>query len=330
MSLLSSAAKRLMGPIYRPPRYAYQWIRARQIAHAYRNQYSAARAAYAGDGHGVQPRIRSLTDVGVREIEPSADSLLHLAPEFSEVVNRMKRDFNERASYTANCAFLPKVNRAVLPRETAEMGEIHRKEIITLQLCHALDLDGLQDFAALCVPQIEQNVYGCYVVVDKVYAYRNLVSRQTEQVSWLWHYDNHPTEVLKLMVYLTDVDAESGPFEYVRHATSHKAFLFAPRPLLGTSRVRPSFVDELLSNGHERYMSVGPTGSLVLFDDNVLHKANIARRRVRDVVVLQLRPSLFRPEPYIDPRWTGSFEHEDVPLSPWSHVPRLKRSRLSG
>ena len=330
MGSLASASRRLLGPFYRPPRYAYQWLRAKQIARAYKNQYAAARQIYAADGHRTRRSVESLTDIGVREIPPSGDSLLTLPPHFAEVVRRMKHDFDRRASYTANCTFLPRIDREALPRLTEEMTEIHRGDIITLQLRDVLDLDGLQDFASLCVPQIEQNVYGSYAVVDKVYAYRNLVSHQREQVSWLWHYDNHPTEILKLMVYLTDVDAESGPFEYVRHATSRKVFSFVPRPLLGTSRVPPSFVENLVARGHERFRSVGPAGSLVLFDDNVLHKANIARSQPRDVVVLQLRPSLFRPEPYVDSRWTGSFQHDDVALSPWSHTPRLKRTRLSG
>ena len=71
----------------------------------------------------------------------------------------------------------------------------------------------------------------------------------------------------------------------------------------------------------------GPRGTLVLFNDNVIHRATLADRAHRDVVVLQLRPVDAPQRPFVDPRWTGSFQHLDfnrdprrIEPQPWPHA----------
>ena len=45
-----------------------------------------------------------------------------------------------------------------------------------------------------------------------------------------------------------------------------------------------------------------PAGSFMVFRPNYYHKATIAKKRVRDVLQVQLRPVLKKPETY----WLGS------------------------
>jgi hypothetical protein len=226
--------------------------------------------------------------------------------------------------------FLPPLARGPdVPERTADVPAVQSGDVISLQLRAPEALPGLEELARAILPQIERHVYGAHVIVDKVYAYRNLIGRQREQVSWLWHYDNHPTQVLKLMVYLTPVDAGRAPMEYVRNSRSGKALVFEPYPLLGTSRIPADRMNEYFTQGYAVVQVLGPAGTAILFDDNVLHRATLARTAHRDALVFQIRPATFRPGSYIDAKWTGSFGHDDFNQDPTDYAVHRKRRTLS-
>jgi hypothetical protein len=131
--------------------------------------------------------------------------------------------------------------------------------------------------------------------------------------------------MLKVMVYLSDVDEDSAPFEYLRHRDSGRPVYGAPlAPMHHHSRIAPGVVDGYLANGHETHRVTGPRGTVIVFDDNVIHRATLARSAARDVVVCQVRPVLFEARPRIDSQWTGSFQHHNVNRSPYDLAPLLK------
>jgi hypothetical protein len=66
-----------------------------------------------------------------------------------------------------------------------------------------------------------------------------------------------------------------------------------------------------------------PGRNAVLFNDDVIHRATFAERRHRDVLILQLRPATRRRTPYVDPRWTGSFQHRDFNPDPEQVEPQV-------
>lgn len=327
----TSVIKALLRPVYHPPRSAWQYVRARRIVRDYAQNYENARRLYLASGHAAPPAVPSLDRLGVRVISPAAsDGVAPLPSGYGSQVAALAEAIDRRFARTENCLFMPKIEREALPPLTADVAAIRDGQVISLQLRDVLGVPGLGSFVDLVVPFIERTFFGSFVVVDKVYAYRNLVSRQREQVSWLWHYDNHPTQVIKIMVYLTDVDAETAPFEYVRRRDTGEPLMFTPLPLRGNSRVAPATVEGYLQRGYERHLATGPRGTMLVFDDNVLHKANLARRAHRDVLVLQLRPATFEPQPRLDPRWSGSFEHDDFNQNPDDYRSHLKRHRFSG
>lgn len=322
--------KRLLRPLYGPPREVFQRLRARGINRRYAANYHRARELYASEGNVPDPIVNHLSEVRVRTVRPeNGSSAWTFPPDYLALVNRIAKSAEVQFSESRHCMFLPPLDRSRLPERTAEVPELRAGHVISLQLREPWTLDGVEDLCAALLPSIERRVFGSYVVVDKVYVYRNLVSRQRAQVSWLWHYDNHPTEVLKVMIYLTDVDSGSAPFEYVWNSTSKEALSFAPKPLVGNSRLKAERVAQYLSDGWEVAQATGPQGTLVLFDDNVLHRATIATERHRDVLALQLRPATFNSARRVDPRWSGSFEHVDFNPDPDDYVVRPKRRRYS-
>jgi hypothetical protein len=326
-----SLIKKLLKPVVMPPLTAFQYLRARRIVRDYAANYQQSRDLYLSDGQSDARAIPSLDRLGVRVVIPGAPgNVLNLPDAYQAMVTRIADDVARRFELTANCLFMPRVERGSLPARTADMQAIKDRDVISLQLKDAMAVEGVRELGEAILPEIERKLFASYVIVDKVYVYRNLVTRQQEQVSWLWHYDNHPTEVMKVMIYLTDVGPLNAPFEYVRRKDSGEPMQFVPKPLVGNSRVSAEKVGELLANGHEAFKATGPQGTMLIFDDNVLHRATFAREGRRDALVYQIRPAAFKPAARLDPKWSGSFEHVDFNQKPGDYHVRLKGHRFSG
>lgn len=323
--------KQLIRPLYYAVHSTVFYFRALKILRDYDAHYREAKRLYAIAGNEPRLKIPSLSDVRVRWLVPASDDgLVTVSDAYPMLIGRMHRDVQVRLERSANCRFFPKLRTQSLPECTEDIPEVKDGEVIAVQLKECLDVDGLQELCALVLPQLERYVYGSHVIVDKVYVYRNLVSHREGEVSWTWHYDNHPIGIMKIMIYLTDVREDNGPFEYLRARGTHEALYMSPRPLSDYGRISPSAAKGHLSRGYERHKVTGPAGTMVLFDENVVHRANVAESGFRDVIVLQIRPATFRRAAFIDPQWTGSFEHVDFNPDPYDLRPRQKLDMLSG
>jgi hypothetical protein len=300
--------------------------RARGILSAYAMHLRHARRRFRRDGQHTNGALAHLADLGVRICSPGAlDNRVELGGRYESLVRRLGEDVSARFRFTRECAMFPAVAAKTLPERIDDVTEIRAGECISLQLKEYVELEALKELAAEVTRELETKIYGTYVVVDKVYVYRNLTTRQAPQVSWLWHYDNHPNEISKVMVYLTDVSDKTAPFEFMAAQRSGKALSLAPTPLVGTSRLGPDALEHYMESGYRGRRVTGKAGTLILFDNNIAHRANVATEGHRDVLVLQIRPATFRPVAPIDRRWTGSFAHVDFSPNPYVHRPRLKR-----
>jgi len=171
----------------------------------------------------------------------------------------------------------------------------------------------------MLIPSIEKNIYNSYVFVDFVKYYRTNVNKSStvkEVSSLLWHHDHHCSEQLKMMIYFTDVGPEDGPFEILRRTDNKRAFKVEnyrhdinswpqhgvkdPPMFNGgiNNRIPNEWIDNKISEGYERYKITGEPGTIILFDNNIIHKANIARNHYRDVVNIEMKPSLSKQTKY--------------------------------
>ena len=309
-----------------PLRLLAQKARARGILTAYATHLRHARRRFRRDGGAAHGALARLGDLGARICAPGGlDHGLELGPRYDALVRQLAEDVSARFQLTRECSMFPAVTSKALPERVQDVAEIRAGECISLQLREYVALTALPELAAEVVRELETKIYGAYVIVDKVYVYRNLVTRQAPQVSWLWHYDNHPNEISKVMIYLTDVSDKTAPFEFLAAERSGKALSLAPSPLVGTSRLAPDTLERYMEQGYRSRRVTGKAGTLILFDNNIAHRANVATDGHRDVLVLQLRPATFRPVSPLDRRWTGSFAHVDFSPNPYLYRPRLKR-----
>ena len=66
---------------------------------------------------------------------------------------------------------------------------------------------------------------------------------------------------------------------------------------------------------------------MILFDNDVIHRGNLASQTHRDVLIFQVRPIAARLSPYVDARWTGSFQHADFNPDPEDVKPSFQKPR---
>jgi hypothetical protein len=302
-------------------RRTFPFLRGKLILRRYTKHYHQAQAAFNGEANTTEPARTPLAQVGVRVVVAGEHiTLIDLPNNYSELVRRVSKCSSSLLSRSRECSFFPAVMSRSLPAHTEDIPEIQDARVITVKLKDPFKIDGLEELCLPIVKELEAKVYGSYAIVDKVYLYRSPISRQTPQVSWLWHYDNHPREVLKVMIYLTDVDRESAPFEYLRDARSlHPVYGSPLAPLCGDRRFNEKSMRRFFGRGFETHQVTGPAGTLILFDNNVIHRGNLGLKKHRDVLVFQVRPTLERLDKPIDCRWTGSFQHGDFNPFPADH-----------
>jgi hypothetical protein len=305
-------------------RHVRQYAQGRRILRAYTNHHRRARAVFRAEGNPVRPVVAAIRDVGVRIFTPGGPSaLFEIPPNYLDLIDRIHRDVRERLAWSANCRLFPPLPSPRAPQPTDAIPDVTRGGTIAIQLLDYLHIDGLEELCAHIMPQVEQTIFQSYGQVDQVYVYRSPVSRQRVEASWLWHYDEHPREMLKIMIYLTDVDEGTAPFEYLSEPASSQAVIGARTPIGTQSRIPDRTMAMYLAAGYVVRQVRGPRGTLILFHDNVIHRGTLAVRSQRDVVVLQIRPSCLSVRPYIDARWTGSFRHSGVNRDPWVMAPEI-------
>ncbi len=128
-----------------------------------------------------------------------------------------------------------------------------------------------------------------FLHLDKVYVCRSLAMTNTAQFSWLRHYDNHPAGIQKILVYLNNVDNDQGPFEYLRShygvariiRPSRDGLRYRKAPEWKGSRIPTRIMEAFLRSGYETHRVLGPAGTMIVFDNNCVHRANLASTHYR-------------------------------------------------
>lgn len=276
----------------------------------YTNHYQKARENYARENG---ENAACIEEINVTIIDPYAPggNALTLPDNYLQLIDELAAQVASKLDDESNCYFPEKMNRA-------------EDVLLRLKDEELFKLEKLETLAQIILPQLEEKFYGSYIQVNNTNVYRNFVTDNAPVHSWLWHFDNVPKEVHKVMVYLTDVEAETGPFEYLK-SPEGKAVIVSPsrtgvnrweKSPWKKDRVPDEILEGYFKQGYQPFKVTGKKGSIVIFDNNCIHKANVGKEGYRDALAMQIRPALKKMRPYIDRRWSGGFEAYNVPPNP--------------
>lgn len=262
------------------------------------------------------PNIDFLYNFTAFTAHPSKDNdILQFEDDYTEIINTMATDLGNRFTIKSECWFPPGLD---VNKDFA----IRIKDIWSIK--------GAEEFCQRIIPQLEEKLFGSHVFVEGLYAYRNVYKSSDARSSWVWHYDNHPKETIKVMVYLTDVVEESGAFEVMQKEdgsllkfettrVDHKKWSNI------NTRIEGSQLDNIRNLGFEPKKVLGDKGTICVFDNNIIHRASIPQEGFyRDAIVFMIRPCGDRISPFISNEHTGTNYHVDLTVDP-EHLGVQKR-----
>ena len=161
-------------------------------------------------------------------------------------------------------------------------------------------------------PYVQQHVYGlstttnateCAPRLTGFVVHRNMYGANefARSRGSLWHWDTGPTQRVKMLLYLTPVDAASGCFVALRHNSTGRPFYVNGRKPWGgqnaPANVPKEWMLSMLQEGYRASCLTGPAGTLNVFDHNIVHRASRPRPgRHRDAVTLFFRPPVGKPK----------------------------------
>lgn len=249
----------------------------RLISGAYRARRALARAIHPLPVPD-DPRARTLSEDGI-VVLPGALP----APALARAAALAEERFSLKDP--ARLAFSPD-GRALLEAEGADRAALERFYFLHIKNFQR-EYDVYRDIIPVVDP-ILRAYYRSYYRVRDAACYRTQPIASV-QGSYEWHRDNYPPGCLKVMTYLTPVlSKEDGPLTVA--AGTAAGFV----PELG--RVGDRYSAETVA-GRRLVDALGPAGTVIVFDNNAIHRATDPARGRRDVINFTVFPSVTPPDP---------------------------------
>jgi hypothetical protein len=164
-------------------------------------------------------------------------------------------------------------------------------------------------------------------LLDVVNSYRNGLTRLCYVDNWFtvpypaareriasqcWHRDPEDEHIVKVFVYLSDVDEEAGPFEYIRGSAAGGRYGHL-WPWGEGNRYPPSNELEAAVELDDRSTVIGPAGTVIICDTGGFHRGGFVRHKPR---ILAISTYLRRDAKEGRRRFTVDFEGQENALPP--------------
>lgn len=243
----------------------------------------------------------------------------------NEKCSSSKSIYNFTIDYSHNLEIskdkLLKLKKKVI--DQLQKGDCERNEMFIGLKNNLYNLkEEIEEIAKYIIPYLEKNIYGCYLNLTRCYIYKNIKTNRESKSSWLWHWDNHPDESIKIIIYLTDTFENDGPFEYLKNLETCEGYKmetnrFGPtkwgskdHPIYKGCRISNQQIKNISENKYKPFKITGKMGKIIIFKQNIIHKANIPTNNERIILTLQVKPIIEKRLNYFNKKFTGTFGNE--------------------
>lgn len=227
--------------------------------------------------------------------------LAHIAPVLTQAQIDDMLDFLQKEKLVSKTGVRFRMDRAP---DTARTGSYPMETV--LRCPHVLDLINHPQLIRMAADYL-----GCVPTVSGLRIDWSAPSDGSPAYVQQYHRDHDDWRFLKLFVYLTDVDDDAGPHEFVKTSHRHSGRL-TNRPY-AESDVEDKY-------GRQQMLRVtGPRGTSFLADTWGIHKGNVPMNRPR--LMLQIQYSLM-------PVWRYAYRPVVMPLRS-GYLPYLNRLIVS-
>lgn len=121
----------------------------------------------------------------------------------------------------------------------------------------------------------------------------NLPGEAVAESSFGWHIDDNPAQIMKVFVYLNDVTAATGAFRAFPRAHSRSLLKMGFKSWKPSQRILngPLVNDYMATNPDALRVLEGRAGTVLMFDNNLVHKATPPESGERFVIQIVVYPS---------------------------------------
>jgi hypothetical protein len=187
----------------------------------------------------------------------------------------------------------------VAAAEEAQRDEINRCRTMASETCGkkeksfihellgtypAFDPDSIYAKFALQKPvlQLANAYFGMYTRLRYYNVWRTFATQSEARASQLWHQDREDFLILKMFVYLSDIDDGAGPFTYAAGTHPKGMSHQAPNYFMEGNVKRSADQQMAAVVPADRWVkAVGRAGTIVFADTRGYHKGGLARERDR-------------------------------------------------
>jgi hypothetical protein len=120
---------------------------------------------------------------------------------------------------------------------------------------------------------------------------RYVVGESKAESSFGYHIDDNPRQILKIFIYLNDTFESNGAFRAFDYSVTQeicdRGFISCSPELRRESQV---FITPQLERERLQVLE-GKCGTVLIFDNNLIHKGTLPRTGYRDVICVEIYPS---------------------------------------
>ena len=148
----------------------------------------------------------------------------------------------------------------------------------------------LDDFCEYTLPVIAEVYYdGDIKIIDTKFLRHLALEESNATGAFEWHADNHPPEILNIIVYLSDVGENDGGMQYASIDDGVLIREYTNPP--GGHSVEQQIAGVSSTEGFKIGTMAGKKGTFFIFDNCIYHRASHTADKNRDALLLQVAPA---------------------------------------